>query len=236
MELALFLQKHQHCHADCFNNSEFILILVYLADIFAALNHLNQKIQGGGVNIIEAEENLRDFEKELPLWKRRTENNNFANFPLLDDCVKPGSTTPQNNNAFRSAGDAATVVEWSAARVLYRVSACAERLRAGSKPGNEYELFLVSRREFALIDCLFVYLTFWCQKIVTYPVIAKKDLEIFIPFVTTYLCEQSFSRMLDIKTKKRNRLCCENDLRVALAEVKPCIFELVFQRQQQKSH
>ncbi|KAF2369190.1 hypothetical protein FHG87_000064 [Trinorchestia longiramus] len=46
---------------------------------------------------------------------------------------------------------APTVVEWSAARVLYRVSACAERLRAGSKPGNEYELFLVSRRELALI-------------------------------------------------------------------------------------
>ncbi|KAF2346135.1 hypothetical protein FHG87_023109 [Trinorchestia longiramus] len=44
-----------------------------------------------------------------------------------------------------------TVVEWSAARILYRVSACAERLRAGSKPGNEYELFLVSRRELALI-------------------------------------------------------------------------------------
>ncbi|KAF2345651.1 Integrase catalytic core [Trinorchestia longiramus] len=48
---------------------------------------------------------------------------------------------------------AATVVEWYAARVLYRVSACAERLRGGSKPGNEYELFLVSRRELALMDC-----------------------------------------------------------------------------------
>ncbi|KAF2350256.1 hypothetical protein FHG87_018989 [Trinorchestia longiramus] len=47
---------------------------------------------------------------------------------------------------------AATVVEWYAARVLYRVSACAERLRAGSKPSNEYELFLVSRCELALID------------------------------------------------------------------------------------
>ncbi|KAF2345577.1 Leucine-rich repeat [Trinorchestia longiramus] len=47
--------------------------------------------------------------------------------------------------------EAATIVEWYAARVLYRVSACAERLRAGSKPGNEYELFLVSRRELALI-------------------------------------------------------------------------------------
>lgn len=30
---------------------------------------------------------LKTFQKKLPLWKRRTENDNFANFPLLDDCV-----------------------------------------------------------------------------------------------------------------------------------------------------
>ena len=58
-----------------------------MADIFAALNHLNQQMQGGGVNIMEAEEHLKAFQKQLPLWKRRTEDNNFANFPLLDDCV-----------------------------------------------------------------------------------------------------------------------------------------------------
>lgn len=87
VELAQFLQEHQHCHADCFKDSEFILILAYMADIFAALNHLNQQMQGGGVNIMEAEENLKAFQKKLPLWKRRAENNNFANFPLLDDCV-----------------------------------------------------------------------------------------------------------------------------------------------------
>ncbi|KAF2353302.1 hypothetical protein FHG87_015941 [Trinorchestia longiramus] len=88
VELALFLQEHQHFHADCLKNSEFILILVHLADIFAALNHLNHKMQGGGFNIIEAEENLKAFQKKLPLWKRRTENNNFADFRLLDDCVR----------------------------------------------------------------------------------------------------------------------------------------------------
>ncbi|KAK9523043.1 hypothetical protein VZT92_019473 [Zoarces viviparus] len=30
---------------------------------------------------------LNAFKKKLPLWKRRTENDNFANVPLLDDCV-----------------------------------------------------------------------------------------------------------------------------------------------------
>ncbi|KAF2352342.1 Glyoxalase/fosfomycin resistance/dioxygenase domain [Trinorchestia longiramus] len=60
----------------------------------------------------------------------------------------------------RSRVVAATVVEWYAARVLYRVSACAERLRSGSKPGNEYELFLVSRRELALIGPLPIMTTY----------------------------------------------------------------------------
>ncbi|CAI9735019.1 Hypothetical predicted protein [Octopus vulgaris] len=64
-----------------------------MADIFEALNHLNRQMQGGGVNIIEAEENLKAFKEELPLWKRRTENDNFANSPLQDDCqLKPEQT------------------------------------------------------------------------------------------------------------------------------------------------
>ena len=78
--------------------------------------------------------------------------------------------------------------------------------------------------------------TFWCLQIAAYPLIAKKGLDILIPFVTTYLCEQSFSMMVNIKTKKRNKLCCENDMRVALAKVKPRIPEIVAVRQQQKSH
>ncbi|KAF2361470.1 hypothetical protein FHG87_007781 [Trinorchestia longiramus] len=89
VELALFLQEYQNCHVDYFKNSEFILILAYLADIFAVLIHLNQKMQGSGVNIIEVKKKPEGFSKKLPLWKRRTENNNFANFPVLDEC---GST------------------------------------------------------------------------------------------------------------------------------------------------
>ena len=57
-----------------------------------------------------------------------------------------------------------------------------------------------------------------------------KSLEILTPFVTTYLCEQSFSRLVDIKTNERNRLCLENDMRVALAKAKPRISELVFEK------
>ena len=46
IELAMLLPEHQHRHADCFENSEFILVLVYIVDIFDALNNLNQQMQG----------------------------------------------------------------------------------------------------------------------------------------------------------------------------------------------
>ena len=79
--------------------------------------------------------------------------------------------------------------------------------------------------------------TFWCHQIVAYPLLPKKALEILIPLVTTYLCEKSFSTMVDnIKTRKRNRLCCENGMRVALSKVKPRIFRIVSEMQQHKTH
>ena len=91
----MFLREYQHCHADYFENSEFILVLEYMADIFGALN---QQMQGDGVNIIEAEEHPKGFEKKIELWKRQTENDNFANFSLLDDCTSEIEDVSGNGN------------------------------------------------------------------------------------------------------------------------------------------
>ena len=252
VELALFLRKHQHCHADCFENSEFILILAYMADIFDALNHFNRQMQGGGVNIIEAEEDLKAFQKKLPLWKRRTENDNFANFPLLDDCISKIEDVS-------GIGDISVPGELKQAIAMH-LDELAKSLDGYSPTRESYPAWVRQPFTFsvATADVNDEYLdeiielqqsqvqqqlfrtttlsTFWCHQIVAYPLIAKKALEILTPFVTTYLCEQSFSRMVDMKTKKRNKLCCENDMRVALAKVKPRISELVSERQQQKSH
>ena len=45
--------------------------------------------------------------------------------------------------------------------------------------------------------------TFWCHQIVAYAPLPKKASGILIQFVTTYLSEQSFSKMVDITTKKK---------------------------------
>ena len=57
-----------------------------------------------------------------------------------------------------------------------------------------------------------------------------------LPFPTTYLCESGFSTLTMIKTKYRNRLQPEDDIRCALATIIPEFDKLVKQVQGQGSH
>ena len=69
-----------------------------MANIFDALNNLNLQMQGGGLNIIEAEKHLRAFERKITQWKRQTENDNFVNFPLSDNCLCTIEDVSDNGN------------------------------------------------------------------------------------------------------------------------------------------
>jgi len=60
--------------------------------------------------------------------------------------------------------------------------------------------------------------------------IGKAALEILTPFVTSYLYEQGFSKLVEIKTKKMSRLDCEQEMRVALSKTNPSIFSNCFQK------
>ena len=55
-------------------------------------------------------------------------------------------------------------------------------------------------------------------------------------FGSTYMCKAAFSKLIAIKTKYRNKLEVEGDLRCTLSGIKPRIKELVAQKQCQVSH
>ena len=77
---------------------------------------------------------------------------------------------------------------------------------------------------------------FWCSTLNLYPKIGKKSLFLLTPFSTTYLCESGFSSLLSIKTKHRNCLNPQSDLRIAISEKNPRFEKLMKQKQEQKSH
>ena len=60
----------------------------------------------------------------------------------------------------------------------------------------------------------------------SYPNVAKKAIQDILPFVFTYLCESGFSTLLQMKTKQRNRLDVENDMRCTLSTTFPRTHEL----------
>ncbi|CAG6022001.1 unnamed protein product, partial [Menidia menidia] len=60
---------------------------------------------------------------------------------------------------------------------------------------------------------------FWVCVRQEHPELGQKALEQLLPFASTYLCEASFSAMMLIKTKQRNRLCLEKSLITAVASL-----------------
>ena len=69
-----------------------------------------------------------------------------------------------------------------------------------------------------------------------YPELAKRALEALFPFSTTYLCEASMSALVNIKATYRNCLRVANNMIIALSNINPRIYELVSNRQGQKSY
>ena len=79
--------------------------------------------------------------------------------------------------------------------------------------------------------------TFWIAVKEEYPSLAKKALTILMQFLTSYLCELGFSTLRNMKSKKRERLCCiEEEMRVCLFEIRPDIEMVARKHQAQVSH
>jgi hypothetical protein len=70
-----------------------------------------------------------------------------------------------------------------------------------------------------------------------YPVISPKAVKILLQFSTSYLCEQAFSCLTNIKSKERNRLLSvEGGLRVYLSKIRPRIQHMCKKEQAEVSH
>jgi hypothetical protein len=78
---------------------------------------------------------------------------------------------------------------------------------------------------------------FWISIRKECPVISVKAVNISLQFSTSYLCEQAFSCLTNIKSKERNRLLfVEEEFRVCLSKVRPRIQHLYKKKQSQVSH
>ena len=66
--------------------------------------------------------------------------------------------------------------------------------------------------------------------------LTKRELEIILPFPTTYLCEDRFSSLMTMKTQQQSCLVAKDDILVALSATASKFSELARNKQVQKSH
>lgn len=77
---------------------------------------------------------------------------------------------------------------------------------------------------------------FWLHVSSEYHELANKAMMFLMPFATTYMCEVGFSVLVALKTKYRNALSVESDLRLKLTSIQPDIKSLTAEKQHHPSH
>ncbi|UYV81214.1 hypothetical protein LAZ67_20000353 [Cordylochernes scorpioides] len=231
-------------------NYEFVLLLedkiwctklAYLSDIFVIFNKINSSIQGPNENILTSTDKLVGFQKQITLWKKKVQEGNLERFESVPkDCYKDIKII---------VIDHLTALE---ERIIhYFPKLDIQKYDWVRNPfhitdTSVYDLNLNEEEELILLsnnrDLISKHSeesinSFWININCDYPLIAKRALNILLQFSTSYLCEFGFSALVNIKTKKRERLInVEDNMRVALSHLRPNINEIMKKRQPQISH
>ena len=247
-ELTVFLEARRKLDLlSSFTSEGFQLALAYLVDIFDALNNLNKLLQGKNTNRINDYNAIQTFVAKLELWKRRVAKGNAASFSNLESALEKNKTElggelkteiethlqilkQEFESYFPDLGDT-ELVEWKMTRNPFRIS-------EDILPDNLLEEFLEMKGNSAAKDDFeeLAFTDFWAKYVQIYKRVGSMALHTLLPFSSTYLCESGFSALVNIKTKARNKLDCEADLRCALSSVKPRIKLLVSKKQLHPSH
>ncbi|XP_076038217.1 protein FAM200C-like [Oratosquilla oratoria] len=221
----------------------FLLTLAYLVDIFDELNAVNLKLQGKEMNIIMHHDIIRAFMAKLDLWKCRIQQGNTAMFRTLDSALGHSNLdsvlkkqiithlSDLKAEFIRYFPDIDKRKAWKFIRNPFQCEV-ADVAYDIQEEFLELKFNSTAQDDFGDLDLE----AFWVKYLPVYPLTSHHALRVLTMFGSTYLCEAAFSMLVAIKTKYRNRLNVEGDLRCALSSIQPRIQDLVAKKQCQISH
>ena len=79
-------------------------------------------------------------------------------------------------------------------------------------------------------------ISFWVKARAEFPLVGCKALCVLVPFATPYLCKAGFSAVAIIKSKYRNKIDIEREMRVAISNIAPHFDEMCIEQQPHCSH
>jgi len=241
-----FLEGHQA--AIYLSDTTWMAKVAFLADIFIAMNKLNKSLQGRNSNIIEAIEKLKGFAEKLTFWIRRVQNDKYEHFENLNNFLKENNMncefkdsivehmsniSKQMESYFKSDMKNLENDQW----VAYPFSKDSDVSDDLYELKEEYidlknDGTLKAHYDEVSVD------KFWCKRLKEdgYNRLAKAALRKLLIAPTSWECEAAFSQMTILKSKQRNRLNLEKDLRVAISNIKPRITYIAEKNLKQHHH
>ena len=247
-EIQAFLEfKNKREFLSYFNDDKWMNSLAYLADIFEKLNCLNLKLQGKDTNIIQLNDNVKAFVSKLKSWQRKVHIGNIAMFDRLSSvsCIEETGEEFEDLKKLIVAHLQSMECEFQRCfpeleeqeAILVQNPFSASLDASGIPDEIQDQYFDLKNDSSARILYHEKSLSqFWCEMYDSYPQVSKLAFQVLLPFATTYLCESGFSALLHMKTKERNRMNVEDDMRLALSSTQPRVSRLAADVQGQPSH
>ncbi|XP_064093835.1 protein FAM200B-like [Macrobrachium nipponense] len=224
-ETEMFLTEKKHQLAHKFSDSNWLMQVAYLADIFAEINSLNMSIQGRDQTLVELSEKLSSFEEKLKLWMNKVKAGKTASFPSLnillenenyslsqvqDTIVQHMSNLvtefdhyiPENAHKYSWIRNPFNIEAEDLPEEMSNINNLQEQLiEIQSDETLQYDF----KRQHESLS------SFWIKMYKEKPILGGEAMKALLLFATTHLCEAGFSALTLTKTKYRNRLQPEDD-------------------------
>ncbi|XP_067945120.1 protein FAM200C-like [Watersipora subatra] len=198
--------------------------LAYLVDIFGSINEVNTRMQGRDRNVLNVTDSINAFKDKLKLWVERLATGIVrVSFPVLHSLVDKKAPSPSLlTNIKHHLNSLIAKFE----RYFLKLDSRTEQLMSLTQDPfrhNVHEILEQLQEEFLELKNNSAFKDdfkelsiehFWVRAQRFYPNISLSAFKMPIPFAPTYLCESAFSAMLTIKSKSRNCLEVEADLRL----------------------
>jgi hypothetical protein len=245
-ELYSYLNGERYNNSEMFVDSNFVIKLAYLCDIFEKLNSLNISLQGKETHILQLYDKIVAFIKKINLWKRKLteENGKTTCFPLLkyflgeNELKLPMSLKTIFLEHLKNLETHFMKYFPEVMKQYYWIKdPFTEKPPSNfTTTGVEQLIDISSDSSLRMQFSSYSLLGFWNSIKDEYPETSNKALRILIPFVTSYLCEAGFSAVAVLKSKYRSKLNVEKEMRVAVTTLIPNFEKLINEKQTHCSH